>query len=158
MGVKLNANIVFWTGALINMMAVVALMVFAVRSVRAGEVARHKRAMLTAMGLIGGFLVAYPIKVVVLGREDLSVWSDLSVRTLYFHETCVATMLLAGGFALSRAWRLRNTRVVTRSSADPIALETTLNWHRRAGWTGVAAATLGFLSAAAVLAGMYARA
>ncbi len=154
---KLNPNVMFWTGAFANMLVIVILMAVAVRSVRAGNVARHKRAMLTAMALVVAFLVAYPVKVVILGREDLSVWSTAAVRTLYFHETCVVVMLIAGIFALTRAWRLRNTRAVTRSAEDPPAPETTLRWHRRAGWVGVVGAVLGLLSAGFVLAGMYAR-
>ena len=140
----MTANVVFWTGALVNMSVVVVLMVVAVRSVRAGNVARHKRAMLTAMALIVGFLVAYPAKVLMLGREDLAPWSVASVRTLYFHEACVVTMVAAGIFALTRAWRMRNTRSVTRNAEHPAAPEATLRWHRRAGWTGVAAGALGF--------------
>ena len=96
----------FWTGAFANMSLVVVLMVVAVRSVRTGNVTRHKRAMLGAMALIVGFLLAYPMKLAILGREDLTVWSTAAVRTLYFHEACVMTMLAAGIFALTRAWRV----------------------------------------------------
>ena len=154
----MDANVTFWTGAFVNMAFVVVLMVVAIRSIRAGNVARHKRAMLAAMGLIVLFLVAYPAKVAMLGREDLSVWSAAARGTLYFHETCVLVMLIAGITALSRAWRLRNTRVVTRNREHPAAPAATLKWHRRAGWAGVMGGVLGFVSAALVLAGMYARA
>lgn len=153
----MEPNVMFWTGAFANMSLVVLLMVIAVRSIRAGNVARHKRAMLTAMALIVGFLLAYLMKVVFLGREDLSVWSAVAVRTLYFHEACVMTMLLGGSFALTRAWRLRNSRIVTGRPQDPPASAPTLKWHRRAGWTGVAGGVLGFVTAAFVLAGFYAR-
>jgi uncharacterized membrane protein YozB (DUF420 family) len=154
----LDANVMFWTGAFVNMALVVALMVVAIRSIRAGKVTRHKRAMLSAMGLIVLFLVAYPMKVAMLGREELSTWSAAARGTLYFHESCVLVMLLAGTVALTRAWRLRNTRVVTRNAEHPPAPGTTLTWHRRAGWTGVVGGVLGFISAAFVLAGMYGRA
>ena len=153
----MTANVAFWTGALANMVVIVALMGVAVQSIRAGNVVRHKRAMLTAMALIVGFLLAYPAKVVLLGKEDLELWSVAAVRTLYFHETCVATMLLAGIFALTRAWRMRNTRVVTQNAEHPAPPEATLKWHRRAGWAGVTGAVLGLLSAAVVLTGMFAR-
>ena len=156
-GVSLDANVIFWTGAFANMLVIVALMAVAVRSIRVGNVKRHKGAMITAMVLILGFLTAYPLKVAMMGREDLSVWSTASVRTLYFHESCVVVMLIAGIFALTRAWRLRKTRAVTRRAEDPPAPETTLRWHRRAGWVGVVGAVLGLLSAGFVLAGMYAR-
>jgi uncharacterized membrane protein YozB (DUF420 family) len=153
----LDANVVFWTGALANMLVIVVLMAVGVSSVRAGNVTRHKRAMVTAMGLVAGFLIAYPLKVRLLGREDLSVWSDAAVRTLYFHEACVTLMLLTGVFALGRAWRIRKTRLVTRNASDPPTPANTLKWHRRSGWAGVVAAVLGFVSAAFVLTGMYAR-
>ena len=153
----MDANVVFWTGALANMLVIVVLMAVGVSAVRAGEVVRHKRAMVTAMGLVVAFLIAYPLKVAMLGREDLSVWSDAAVRTLYFHETCVALMLLAGAFALGRGWRLRKTRQATRNPDDPPAPASTVKWHRRSGWVGVVAGVLGFLSAAFVLVGMYSR-
>ena len=153
----MDANVVFWTGALANMLVIVVLMAVGVSALRAGEVVRHKRAMVTAMGLVVAFLIAYPLKVAMLGREDLSVWSDAAVRTLYFHETCVALMLLAGAIALGRGWRLRKTRQATRNPDDPPAPASTVKWHRRSGWVGVVAGVLGFLSAAFVLVGMYSR-
>jgi uncharacterized membrane protein YozB (DUF420 family) len=153
----LDANVVFWTGAFANMLVIVVLMAVAVSSVRTGDVTRHKRAMVTAMGLVVAFLIAYPVKVAMLGRENLSSWSDAAVRTLHFHETCVALMLLAGALALGRAWKLRKTRLVTRHPDDPATPAGTLKWHRRAGWVAVAAGVLGFLSAGFVLSGMYSR-
>ena len=58
--------------------------------------------MLTAGSLIIGFLVAYVGKVFLLGKEDLSVWSDAAINTLHFHEACVTAMLLMGVVALNR--------------------------------------------------------
>ena len=94
----------FWTGAFVNMSVIVVLMIVAVRSIRAGNVSRHKRSMITAMALIVGFLVAYPVKLAMLGREDLSVWSTAAVRTLYFHETWTYLYALLLLVALMEWW------------------------------------------------------
>ena len=113
--------------------------------------------MLTAGALVIGFLVAYVAKVLLLGKEDLSVWSRAEVNTLHFHETCVAAMLLMGVVALSRAWRMRETRRVTLNPEDPEASEGLVRFHRWAGWTALVGCFFGLVSAGLVLAGMFSR-
>jgi uncharacterized membrane protein YozB (DUF420 family) len=113
--------------------------------------------MLSAGALVIAFLVSYVFKLLFLGREDLSLWSGFYINTLWFHETCVLTLLLAGSFAIQRGFSLRATRNVTGDRADPPAPDRTLRWHRRAGWTAVVSAVVGWLSACVVLTGMYQR-
>ena len=153
----MDAKFLFWAGALLNMAAMFGLMVNGVRQIRRGNVVAHRRSMIAATSLVGVFLVAYLFKASLLGREDLSVWSAPARWNLHFHELCVLTMLLAGGFALNRARRLRATRNATHDPADPVAAPGDLRVHVRAGRVAVAAATLGLLTAGVVLAGMYAR-
>jgi uncharacterized membrane protein YozB (DUF420 family) len=133
------------------------LVVVGVRRIRRGEVAAHRRSMLSAAGLVVTFLVAYLLKSFFIGSEDLSVWGDLAVLNLRIHEFCVFTMLLAGGFALYRGTRLTRSRQVTGDPGDPLAPESHVRWHRRAGRTAAVATGLGWFTACIVLAGMYSR-
>lgn len=154
----MDPKVLYWTGALLNMGVIVALVGVGVLSIRRGKVVRHRRAMLSAIALVGAFILSYLVKLAVLGREDLSIWSPAAINTLRFHETCVLAMVVGGALAGARAWRMRRSRNVTRDPADAPAPATVVRWHRRAGWTAVVGAALGFVSAAFVLLGMYARA
>jgi uncharacterized membrane protein YozB (DUF420 family) len=154
----MDARLLFWTGALANMGLVLAFAVLGVWRRRVGDVPGHRRSMLTAGALVGLFLAAYVLKVVFLGREPRATWSPAALWVLRVHELCVATMLVGGATAGLRALALRLTRNASRNPADPPASRSLVLWHRRAGWTAVTAAALGFVTAALVLAGMYGRA
>jgi uncharacterized membrane protein YozB (DUF420 family) len=154
----MDPKLLYWAGALINFGVITLLVANGVRLARRGEVARHERSMTIAAALVVGFLVSYAFKLVLLGREHMSIWSAFDVNVLRFHEFCVATMLVAGGVAFSRAWRMRATRRVTQRPDDPETPQRTLSWHRGAGWTAAVGALLGMLSAFVVLSGMISRA
>lgn len=153
----MDAKLIFWCGALANMAAMFALMANGVRQVRRGNVVAHRRSMIAATCLVAAFLTAYLFKATLLGKEDFSLWSQAAVWNLRFHETCVLFMLLAGGLALLRGRRLRTTRNFSKERDDPMAPESLVRSHTRAGWTAVGSATLGLLTAAIVLAGMFGR-
>jgi uncharacterized membrane protein YozB (DUF420 family) len=152
-----DAKLVFWCVALANLAAIVLCATTGVRAVRRGDVRTHRIRMLTAASLVGLFLVSYLVKVAVLGREDRSLWTALDRTVLYIHETCVALMLGGGAFAAFRAWRFRARLgpawVLPRDGALPGRSQ-----HRRAGWLAVVGASLAFVTAGGVLAGMFARA
>jgi len=154
----MDPKVLYWTGALVNLGVIAVLVTRGVGQVRRGEVARHRRSMVTSAWLVVAFLVSYVFKVMLLGREDLAVWSNVYVQTLRFHETCVLVMLVGGVIALTRARRMRGTRNVTRDPSDAPAPDSTVRWHHRAGWAAVVGAIAGLLSAGVVLVGMYARA
>lgn len=141
----------FWTGALANLGAVVGCGFAGVRAIRRGEVRRHRLFMGSAAGLIGLFLVAYAVKVPLLGREDRSAWTRLDHAVLYVHELCIAVMLLAGATALVQAWR-------ARARIDLDAPPPSLPLHGRAGRIAAWAGLFAFLTAGGVWAGMLARA
>ena len=154
----MNPNLWFWSIALATLGATVVCTALGVRRMRAKDVAGHKRMMLTASSLIGAFLVAYVLKVVALGHEDKSAWTQLDHTILYVHETGIAALLLGGLLALYRAWRFRGrlgADLVLPPEDDPLAGRL---WHRRAGWTAVIGAALAFTTAVGVLARMFARA
>jgi uncharacterized membrane protein YozB (DUF420 family) len=153
----MDPNVLYWSGAFTNFGLITLLAIRGVRQIRSGEVARHRRSMLTCAALVLGFLVSYGFKLRFLGRENLVVWSGLEIGILRFHETCVLVMLVSGVVALVQARKLRNTRNFTGDPASPPAPRFTVRWHQRAGWSGVAAAVLGLLTAALVLFGMYER-
>lgn len=149
--------LLFWTGALVNMFLAVGVGARGIQLVRRGDVKRHRRAMKAASVLVVGFVVAYVLKLALLGGEDLAVWSSAARGVLYFHETCIAVMLVAGAVAGHRAWRLRHTRRITGDAADPPAASRVIRHHRRAGRAALIAAVLGALSATVMLGGMYSR-
>jgi uncharacterized membrane protein YozB (DUF420 family) len=154
----MDAKLLFWTGALVLMGAVVAFAITGVRRRRRGDLAGHRRAMLSASALVALFLLGYVAKVAWLGHEQPAAWAGGDRLVLRVHELCVFTMLAAGGVAGARAFRLRATCNATRDPADPPAPEALARWHRRAGWTAVVAAAAGWLTACLVLVGMYRRA
>jgi uncharacterized membrane protein YozB (DUF420 family) len=136
----------------------VACALAGVREVRAGRVREHQRRMIAAGSLVALFLVSYVFKVLALGREDRSGWSAGELAVLYLHETCVAVMLLAGGYAGVRAWRFRASLGANAPNPLPAAVAVERLQHRLGGRTAVVAAVFALLTAGAVLAGMYARA
>jgi hypothetical protein len=148
----------FWTFALLNMAAVVALALRGVRAIRAGEIAKHRRSMTTAGWLVVGFLVSFVVQRVVLGPENFSLWSHGARLNLRVHESFVTWLLVGGGTALFLGRRIARTRRVTRRAEDPAADAAQLRRHRRFGWSAVIASALGFATACGILAGMFARA
>jgi hypothetical protein len=154
----MDPKILFWTGALALMGAVVGFAAAGVSRRRRGDIPGHRRAMLTASALVGLFVLSYLVKLALLGREQLPTWSPEARLALRIHETCIAVMLAAGGIGGWRAWRLRRTRNATRDPRDPVAPASLARWHRRAGWTAMIAAGAGWLTALLVLGGMYRRA
>jgi uncharacterized membrane protein YozB (DUF420 family) len=154
----MDAKLAYWTAAALNMALLVGFAASGVRRVQDGQVAGHRRRMLTAVALVLAFVLSYAIKLAALGREDLSVWSDAAVWTLRFHELCVFTMLVSGGLALRRGLALARTQALIEDPDAPQALPEDLKSHGRVGRIAVFAAGLGLLSACAVLASMYGRA
>jgi len=144
--VSLDPKLVYWTAALANMIAIVALATLGVRRVRRREIAGHRRLMLTAATLVALFLVSYVAKVGLLGREALEVWDPRYVHTLRFHEACVSAMVLAG------------LRAIWLGSKSGFTDPKRASAHRRAGRIAIVSAALGVASAGYVLYGMYARA
>jgi uncharacterized membrane protein YozB (DUF420 family) len=153
----MDAKLLFWTAALVNLAVLCAFAVFGVRHARRGEIARHRRAMRIASWLILAFLGAYVLKVGVLGREDQSVWTQLDVWVLRIHELFIMIMLIAGSVAWRQGRRLALTHLVTHDPNDPAPDKSVVRTHRIAGRTAVINALLALLFAIGVLAGMIAR-
>ncbi len=113
--------------------------------------------MLTAVWLVVLFVASYLFKVIFLGREDLSRWSDAAIWTLRIHELFIAIMLIAGIAALVRGGRLAKTSLLSdlpdAKAPDP---DERLK-HKRAGRIAVLAMLFALLTAGFVLIGMYSR-
>lgn len=154
----MNPGLLFWTAALVNLGVVCLSAIVGVRFAHRGEIARHRRAMKLASWLVVAFLLSYVGKLVLIGREDMSVWSRVDLWVLRCHELFVLAMLIAGAVAWVQAGRLEGTRIVTRDARDPDADPKAVRLHHRAGWTAVVSGVLGFVLAIGVLFGMYARA
>jgi uncharacterized membrane protein YozB (DUF420 family) len=154
----MDAKLVYWTAALANLAIIVACGARGIAAVRRGEVRTHRSMMLTATVLVGVFLGSYLLKVFALGKEDKSAWTGLDYAVLYTHELCIAVMLVAGGFALFRAWRFRHALGPDLTIPSDPATAPGRASHRRAGtlakWSGL----LAFLTACGVWFGMLLRA
>jgi uncharacterized membrane protein YozB (DUF420 family) len=146
----LDPKVAYWTGAWINMLGIVGLTFAGVRHARRADYELHRRRMLQAVGLVILFLVSYPVKLALLGRESLELWHAGYVFVLRFHELCVAAMILGGGYGLAIALR-RGMPMTTPDHAR------THRRHRLAGRSAIVGAVAGVLTAGAVLFGMYAR-
>jgi len=153
----MDPKLLFWTVALVNLAVLCGFALSGVRFVRRGEIARHRRAMKVASLLILAFLGAYVLKVVMLGREDQSVWTLFDVWILRIHELFVVLMIGAGSVAWLQVRKLVDTRLVTHDPNDPMPEPKVVRTHRMAGRTAVISAVLAFLLAIGVLIGMFAR-
>ena len=154
----MDPRLAFWTAALTLMGGVVVCAALGIARRRRRDMHGHRRAMLAAAALVGLFLLAYLLKVALIGHEQLAAWSDGDRLVLWIHEACVAVMLGSGSMGGWRAWRLRRTRNATLDPRDPVAPAALARWHRRAGWTAALAAGAGWLTALLVLVGMFRRA
>jgi uncharacterized membrane protein YozB (DUF420 family) len=153
---SIDVRLAFWSWALANMLLVVACAVLGVRHVRAGRADSHRRNMLAAGGLVALFLVAYVVKVLLLGREDRTSWDESARWVLYLHEACVAVMLLAAGTAVTLARRFGNVR--DGEPLGPDVSERSRRLHRRAGGVAISASLIAVVTAVGVWLGMFARA
>ena len=154
----LDPKLVYWTGALANLLVIVVCAAVAVARIRRGDVRGHKRLMLTASSLVVLFLVSFVLKGRILGAEDVAAWSTFHRNVLRTHETFVLAMLLGGAYAGSRAWRFRRTLGLGPLQPPTDASRRDRSRHRIGGWIAVVGSALGFATAAVVLAGMFERA
>lgn len=146
---NMDLPVAFWTWALLNMYALLALGVAGVKARRQGRLAQHRRYMYWAGALVLLFLVAYPVKVMYLGGENLDTWSRSRVIILRIHETFVAVMLLAGVSARLMA------RSAWLAGGEGSRGEGSRHWHRRLGWFALWSGIGGGVTATMILAGMY---
>jgi len=153
----MDPKLLFWAAALVNLGVLCGYALYGVRYARRGEIARHRRNMKIASWLIVAFLGAYVLKVVFLGKEDQSVWSQLDVWVLRIHELFVLFMLGGGAVAWIQSRKLVATRLVTHDPNDPMPDARVLRIHRIAGRVAVIGSVLAFVMAIGVLVGMAAR-
>ncbi len=153
----MDAKVLYWTGAFINMGFVVGLALHGVSQLRAGNPGRHRAMMISSTCLVLAFIVSYACKLQLLGREDLTMWSSTAVSILRFHETCVLAMVVAGAAGLYWGRELRATQSFSLNPEGPLAPASVARRHRRSGQVALAGAILGFISAGFVLVGMYLR-
>jgi uncharacterized membrane protein YozB (DUF420 family) len=154
----MNPSLAFWTAALIDLLAIVALVAIGIRNIRRGNLSQHRRCMKGAAALVACFFGIYPIKVLCFGREQLSEWSGQAVAILRIHEFCVFAMVVGGLTALILTRKMHSNRnQLTHLPDASLASSHTLRRHRMAGWTAAIGAGLAFLTAAIVLLGMYER-
>ncbi|MEE3326126.1 MAG: DUF420 domain-containing protein [Myxococcota bacterium] len=153
----MDLKVIYWTIAWLNLLILSLFALSGVQQVRKGQVARHRRSMLTAAWLVVAFVVSYGFKLLFLGREDLSTWSGMDVWILRIHELFIAIMLVAGIMALLRGRRLAKTSLLSDAAGAPAPDPDEVIQHKRAGRVAVIATLMALLTAGLVLIGMYAR-
>lgn len=144
----MDPKLVYWTASLIVMSAAVASALRGWREVRRGRVERHRKWMSAAIALVLAFVVSYVFKVMLLGKEELHLWSPASVTVLKVHETIVLAMVAAGVAA----------RFLARRLMAPASAAAARGRHRWAGRTAIVAGVFALATASLVLVGMYLRA
>lgn len=142
----------FWALTFVWTTVLIALAFRGFVQIRRGDVAAHRRSMDRAILMVGIFVLAYVVKVIVLGKEGIQLWAPRERTILYVHETMVAIMLLAGGRARWLARRVgkggAEARFHTRKHGKG---------HRLAGRVALVAGALALFTAGLVLLGMLAR-
>ncbi len=146
----MDPGLIFWTGALLPTAGAVGCALAGWRSIRRGDVKRHRRYMNAAIVCIGVFLASYLFKVLFLGKEQLEQWSRGAVNLLWVHETFVLAMIVAGSVARVAARRLA-------PGSRPAAGADVRKRHRWAGRSAVVLSFFALATAAVVLVGMYQR-
>lgn len=147
----MDAKLLFWTWAWLNLALVLGLALLGIRRIREGALRAHRRLLFVASFLVVFFLVAYVGKLFFLGREQLELWSESYVQVLRLHELCILFMCTAGGIAIYLSLRLG---LPDPPEPPPHRL---LRLHRRSGWVSLSFGFLAIVSAAYVLWGMYQR-
>lgn len=148
----MDPKLLFWTAALPVFSGIVATAFAGWRAIRRDDIAAHKRYMTASVSLVLFFVGAYVGKVLVLGKEDLGLWTSGARAVLYTHETFILAMVVAGTIARLLARKLDPDR------EGAVEGPRTRPRHRRAGRAAIVASALGLLTAVLVLAGMYERA
>ncbi len=120
------------------MAAAFTLAVAGVYYIRAKQIEKHRRMMRYAAGLVGLFVAAYLIKVLTLGREDISTWDFSSLLILRIHEGFVFLFLITGVRALHLSRKIASTL-----ETDPLRKR-----HRLAGRLAMTFFALALLTAA----------
>lgn len=148
----MDLKLVFWTAAMPVFAGIVATAFAGWRAIGKEDVAAHKRYMTASVSLVLFFVAAYVAKVLVLGKEELALWSSGERAILWTHETFIFLMVVAGTIARLLARKLDPDR------EGAVEGPRTRTRHRWAGRTAIVASALGFVTAILVLAGMYERA
>lgn len=147
----MTPRLFFWTFAFVVFVSLITCALLAFREIRRGRVDRHRRLMNAAILLVVIFVLSYASKLVLLGREDLSLWSPAAVTVLRIHEVFVTLMVLAGGIGRFLARR------VPRQPTRELAREKLPNAHRWLGRTALISGVLALITATMVWVGMLER-
>ncbi len=151
----------YWTWAFLNMLVALAVALSGVRRARRRDFGAHRMRMRAAAMLVVLFVVSYPVKLLLLGREPIDTWESQHVWILRVHELCVAVMLIGGAVALRMGGRIGVAPGSARAEAGGDGAEgseAARRLHRGFGRAAVIAGVLGVATAFYVLGGMYERA
>ena len=145
-------NLAFWVYAY-GLMTVAMILAFrAVTKIRKGDMRGHMRLMILANRLILFFVLSYLFKMIFLGREQKSDWSQFRLIVLYIHESLIGLMLISACYTRFLAHRFRERMFETPVSEADSALR---RRHKRAGKWTLLFAVCALFTASMVLYGMF---
>ena len=144
----MGTNLFFWIVVFLWTTALITQAVLGWRAIRSHDLERHRHRMTRAAWMVIVFLVAYLIKLGILGGEAVETWPLRDRWVLYVHETFVLIMVVAGAWALVLA-RGFDVSLDLGGAATKSCLR-----HRWAGRVAIVCGILGLLTAAMVLGGM----
>lgn len=147
-------NLYFWLYAYLLTMIAIGFALNGYKHIRRGNIAAHRKAMNRAIGLILFFVLSYIFKVILLGREDKSDWSNFYRLVLYVHESFIFLMLVSGTYARVLASRFKHS--LTAEVISPIDRERRRR-HARLGKIAIFSTCCALITAVAILYGMFQR-
>lgn len=147
-------NLMFWVYAYILTLSAIIFAIRGWRSVKNKDYATHQSMMGVAINLILFFVVSYVVKVLVLGREDRTNWSNFYLYTLYIHETFIALMLVTGAWARRLAYLFKASIGADQLSEVQQAQR---KRHAQLGKACILSALCGLFTATIILVGMASR-
>jgi len=148
----MDPKLLFWTGALVNMWLIVAISYLGIAKVRAGDEDGHQKRMLAAGGLVFLFVMAYGLKLVFLGREDLGQWEQWAVTLLRIHELFIFGMIAGGVRAIMLITKVRKLEAQT---PDDPSIQVLRSTHAKTGKFTFASCVGGAVTASGVLFSMF---
>ena len=118
-----------------------------------GNWQKHHRFMNQASFLVIVFLIGYSFKVLLLGKENKSLWNPADFLVFYAHEAFVFIMISAGVGAQIFARRFLGSRPYIKSHTSKLLRRT----HTNLGRIALVSASFAWITAGLILFGMFKR-
>ena len=151
----MTPSLYYWSFAFFLTLTTVVIGFRGLALIKRGEISRHRNHMNWACGLMVFFVFTYLFKVLFLGREDKSDWSQFHLVVLYIHESFIFLMLGTGSYTRYLAHKFKGSL-----DAENIPEEDARRRkrHKFIGKLALVFAVSALFTASVVLYGMFRRA